>query len=179
MDKWEIRINTKLSLLHDVAKGLQFLHSRSIPVVHGDLSSNSILLKFLGNDGTLPIAKIADLGLLELNFHQCGNKSRRVDFLAPEGLTETHNTTLDIFSFGGVTLHIITQEWPTPLNQGYKPTKNAVLSEIQRRQKYLDILKAEFHKLIPLVEVCLSNDPACRPSAAVVLEKIEVNYIQY
>ena len=170
----DIRINTKLSLLHDIASGLLFLHSRNDPIIHGDLSSNNILLKFLGNNATLPMAKITDVGLVKLKY-QYSSHSRNFDFMPPEVAEEpVYNTALDVFSFGGINLHVITQEWPTPV---CKPATNVIFSEIQRRQKHLKMLEAKFYELTPLVEACLSNYPACRPSAAVILEKIEVNCI--
>ena len=175
VDKPEIRMNIKLSLLHDIATGLQFLHSRNNPIVHGDLSSNSILLKFLRNNGSLPIAKIANLGLLKLKYHLRDSKSRDVDFLAPEGSVDMHNTALDVFSYGCVTLHVITQEQPSSVNEFYKRT--TTINEIHHCQKYLDMLEVKFPELTPLVESCLSNNPASRPSVTVMLKKIEVNWI--
>ena len=54
----EVSFSTKISILVDVAAGLQYLHSQNI--LHRDLSSNNILLT---ND---LIAKIADLGVAKV-----------------------------------------------------------------------------------------------------------------
>jgi len=41
-----------------------------------------------------------------------------VDFLPPEVLLENpeYGLPLDVFSYGGVILHVINQEWPKPLH---------------------------------------------------------------
>ena len=41
-----------------------------------------------------------------------------VDFMPPEALLEVpeYDTPLDVFSYGGVMLHIVNQEWPKPLH---------------------------------------------------------------
>lgn len=165
--KSNIRINTKLSLLHDVAIGLCYLHSTSVPVIHCDLSPNNVLLKFVGNDGTLPIAKIADLGLAKFKC-QYSNKPQSVDFLAPETLIQKpkYDTSTDVFSFAGIILYTINGEWPTPSTLKF--------SKYEHRQKHLGMMEAKVPALAKLVEACLSNDPACRPSAVVILEKVEV-----
>ena len=173
IEKSDIRINTKLSLLHDVATGLHFLHTRSVPVVHGDLSPNNILLKFIGNGGTLPIGKIADLGLAKFIY----NKPRSIEFLAPEAFPEKpkYDTPIDVFSFGGVIVFTINEEWPTPVNPEKQPTTK--ISKFECRQKYLNMMETKvpaLTELMPLIEACLSNEPARRPSVAVILEKIEV-----
>ena len=54
-DQAKVPLHFKLSIVVDVAQGLEFLHGQDI--VHRDLSSNNILLtKHL-------VAKIADLGV--------------------------------------------------------------------------------------------------------------------
>lgn len=164
--------NTKLSLLIDVSTGLEYLHAKSPPIVHGDLSPNNILLTFTGDGCTLPIAKITDLGFARLKYEH-SNKPRSV-FLPPEALREkpVYDTPLDVFSFASVVLFLTTQEWPTPVDL-------EIGSEVERRQKYLDMMTSSLTNLKALVEVCLNNDPACRPSAAVVLEKIQVCCLFY
>ena len=46
-EKPNINFDTRTSILRDVAKGLNYLHSRNPPVIHRDLSPNNILLKHL------------------------------------------------------------------------------------------------------------------------------------
>ena len=48
------------------------------------------------------------------------------------------------------------------------------MSEIERRLQYLDMLKEGLEVLRPLVEECLDDDPAVRPSIIAVCERIQV-----
>ena len=48
-----------------------------------------------------------------------------------------------------------------------------VLSEVQRRLQYLDKMIGDTEVLRPLVEECLNNDPARRPTIEVVAERIK------
>ena len=180
-----IEISIKLSILHDVAAGLQYLHERKI--VHQDLSPNNVLLKFTGNDGTLPVAKISDFGLAKLKY-ECANKQEGVEFSAIEAVEEKpmyDDTCIDVFSYASIVLFVINQQWPTPLglplNSEMWPT--AKISEVERRQKYFDMMKEQVPALTELPRLamaCLSDDPVYRPSAEVLLEKVQVcGYIYY
>ena len=53
-------VSLKCSVLHDVARGLSFLHSHSPPIIHRDLLARNVLL----NEGM--VAKIADLGMARI-----------------------------------------------------------------------------------------------------------------
>lgn len=186
LEKSNIRISIKLSVLNDVATGLCFLHAKSPPIVHRNLYSNNILLKFIGKDATLPVAKISDLGLANVmpNYAYESNEKPIGHFLAPEiKLTPEEesnwapeivnlDTSLDIFSFAGIVLHIFSQEWPIPLEHDLETCLLEKNHEVECRQVWLDKVPSE---LKPLVVACLSDDPACRPSAEVLLDKIQVH----
>ena len=49
------------------------------------------------------------------------------------------------------------------------------MSEVERRQQYLDKMIGEAEVLRPLVEECLDDDPAVRPIIATVCERIQAN----
>ena len=171
-----ISMKLKVSVLRDISQGLKFLHCRSSPVIHRDLSPNNILLT---RDS---VAKISDLGVAKVV--KAGTKSTNskltkapgtTDFMPPEALDDnpTYSTGLDIFSYGGLTLHVVNQEWPTPTSPiAFDPKSRQVkgFTEIERRHKYLDMMTAEAAKLKSLAIRCLDNDPAKRPTAADVLD---------
>ena len=74
---------------------------------------------------------------------------------------------LDVFSYGGVALYTVVGEWP-------EPSANSIaLSEVGRRQQYLDKMIGEAEVLRPLVEECLDNDPTRRPTMKIVSERIQ------
>ena len=101
-----------------------------------------------------------------------------VDFMPLEALKDNpvYGTSLDIFSYGGIVLHVVNQEWPTPTSLAeYDPKKQRVVvyNEVQRRQKYLDKMTGGAEVLKPLVKACLHNDPNKRPAIAAVFKMLE------
>ena len=179
--KGEIKITDKYSILHDVALGLSFLHAQTPPVVHRDLSPNNILLTDRG------VAKIGDLGVARAI--QAGGRLVKKNaklteapgtpaFMPPEaiGSNPVYDATLDVFSFGGLVLFVITEEWPEPtLATEVNPQTHRVMgyTEIQRRWKYLSKMDRDSQELRRFVESCLDNDPRMRPVIRAVVEKIE------
>jgi len=91
-----------------------------------------------------------------------------IDFMPPEALVDNpkYGLSLDIFSYGGIMLHTINQEWPSPKAQAeFDPVTRQTkgLNEVERRKQYLNKMTEEAEQLRPLVEACLDNDPAMRP----------------
>ena len=177
--KPNISMKMKASILYDVAFGLNYLHSYNPPIIHRDLSPNNILLS---RDS---VAKISDLGVAKVV--QADSKATQtmltkapgtVDFMPPEsfGETPTYDTSLDIFSYAGIVLHVVNQEWPSPTNQVAQDAKSGklkALSEVERRQAYVDKMKGGAEVLKPLVKSCLNNFPSKRPPIAAVFKLLE------
>ena len=181
-DKPEVDIKVKLSILLNVSRGLTYLHSRDPPIIHRDLSPNNVMLT------DKLVAKIGDLGvakLIQTDSKHTKNKMTKApgttDFMPPESLTDNpaYDTSLDIFSFGGVTLFIMGGEWPTPIAPiEFDPKTRAVrgFTEVERRQHHLCMMVGEAGELRSLVEKCLDNDPATRPTAITLSASIKVLY---
>ena len=53
------------------------------------------------------------------------------------------------------------------------------LSEVDRRQQYMDKMIGEAKVLRPLVEECLDNDPAVRPTIATICDRIQLERDAY
>ena len=168
----KIAVEMKLSILHDVSPGLSYLHARRPAVIHRDLSSNNVLLSGKGRF----VAKISDLGTAKMiRADSKQTKSRlttapgTLHFMPPETLdveNPIYGTPVDVFSFGGVALHLFSEEWPTPgVQKKRDPTTNKLvaLSEAQRRQRYLDTMTVEGAALKEMVMRCLDDDPDQRP----------------
>ena len=171
-----IPLNVKLSILDEVCLGLRYLHSRNPPIVHRDLTPNNILL-----GGHLE-AKITDLGVAKVvksdNQKTMTKAPGTPDYMPPEALSKRplYGPPLDIFSYGGVMLYAITQVWPEPTDMVQSnPTtgKREVVSEVKRRQSYLEIMAGEAESLRPLVESCLNDNPANRPTVVQVSMSIK------
>ena len=164
----KVPLHFKLSILVDVAQGLEFLHGQDI--IHRDLSSNNVLLtKYL-------VAKIADLGVAKVIQ---GNKMKThtqapgtTHFMPPEALWNKprYGKPVDVFSLACITLHVMSHQWPEPKNLLPEGTMTA-LTEIERRDEYITFCTQP--ALIELVELCLHNNPGQRPEISVVCEKLK------
>ena len=170
-NKAQIAIQTKMSILYDVTRGLNFLHNHKPQILHRDLSSNNVMLT-----RCQIAAKIGDLGVAKVvraDNRQTKSKLTKapgtLHFMPPEALVEdspVYGTPIDVFSFGGISLHVFSEEWPTPRGQKMidPVTEELVaLSEAKRRQKYLDTMTGKAAVLRPMVERCLNDNPNKRP----------------
>ena len=131
------------------------------------------------------VTKISDLGVAKaVKADSRATKSEftkapgTVDFMPPETLEENsqYSISMDIFSYAGIVLHVVNQEWPAPIGQVRRDPKNNVLtalSEAERRQKHLDKMSSPAVVLEPLVVASLNNDPDKRPAAAVLVKILE------
>ena len=174
-----IPLRSALSILYDVSLGLWYLHTHSPPVMHCYLIPNNVLV----NTSPL-VAKIAGLGEVTLKDFNNEKIPGMVYFMAPEVLAEKYplySMSCDIFSYGGVALYTVVGEWPVPSDQvevDPKTRTRVALSEVKRRRQYLDKMIGEAAVLRPLVEECLDDDPARRPTIDEVSERIkQINII--
>ena len=164
------------TILNDVCLGLQYLHSRTPPIIHRDLTPNNILLCYHYR------AKITDLGVartLEATDTKLTQTPGTLVFMPPECLGDKpkYGLSLDVFSFGGIILFITTQQWPSPSPWvSFDPVTNVKISytsEVQRRQQYIDQMTGAYADLKPLVTSCLDDNPKNRPSIAEAVTKIK------
>ena len=178
----KIPVHIKYSIVHDVSLGLYYLHNHDPPIVHRDLSPNNILLT------AHHVAKISDLGVakvIKADSRKTMTKAPgAIDFMPPESLTRSpvYGPSMDVFSFAGIILHTFNQQWPSPSEQvefDPKTRTRVALSEVDRRQQYLDKMTGEAEVLRELVKECLDDDPAVRPTIASVCERIQVSKDAY
>ena len=166
----EVSFQTRISILHDITLGLQYLHVQDI--VHRDLSSNNILLtKQL-------VAKIADLGVAKV-INRDHTKSHTqapgtTIFMPPEALLvkPRYGKPVDVFSLGCVMIHMMTHIWPVPTDEVCvdKITgKKIARDETERREDYLKLIQ-EPEQLKELILQCLNNLPEKRPSISDISE---------
>ena len=113
-----IPLPIKTSIAADVSYGLLYLHNRTPPIVHRDLTAPNVLLTIDRR------AKIADLGVSKvLNNPLSITKTTapgNVNYMAPETKVENPNygTSMDVFSFGHLLLHLALQDWPPVYESG-------------------------------------------------------------
>lgn len=156
----DIPLHVKLSILYDVSLGLNFLHAQTPAFVHGRLYSNNILLS------AQLVAKIGDLEFPQLAKSSIDTPSPGIgDFMPPK--SEDTGTPVDAFSYGGVILHTITQQWPLPIEN--EASESAAPLQVDRRKKYLEKISGEL-KLLTIS--CLDDDPKSRPTAGELVESV-------
>ena len=159
------------TILHDVAIGLCYLHSQTPPIIHRDLSSNNVLLTPNMN------AKISDLGvarilsLTPLQFSRMTQTPGTPAYMPPEVMVANpkYDTSIDIFSFGVMIIHVLSGQWPEPQigpNKIDPETERLVpVSEAERRETFLDSIGHD-HPLMNLIIKCIDNNNKHRPSAS-------------
>ncbi|XP_065905825.1 uncharacterized protein [Dysidea avara] len=160
----------KLSILQDISRGLQYLHTQNPPIVHCNIHGSNI---FLTSNLT---AKIGDADSFFDVVPPTLLARENEDLLPPEVLSDTpcYSLALDVFSFGCVVCHVMTQQWPKPrptaevLNQ---PIDRAfILLEVERRQCFVDQINED--SLEQLVVACLDEKAQDRPAISVAYETI-------
>ena len=167
---FRVDLRAKLAILHDVSVGLWHLHNQEPPVIHRDLTPNNVLLR----RGTHCFeAKISDLGVSKvIKNTNSGCKMTQVpgtpDFMPPETFYDNpkYGKEVDIFSYAGIVLYAIVEQWPTPKAREKLNSENhktEIVSEVERRQEYLSKMTGIGEKLKPLVISCLDDDPTRRP----------------
>lgn len=166
----EIPDYSKYLILLEVSLGLRYLHQLPIPVIHGHLCPNNILL----TEGLH--VKISDSVRFGLETSTPSNSPYQPP---EEGQVEAG----DVFCLGDVVLHIILQKEVSPLE--YKHHRNPanvnepfILTEVNRRERFL-IEVEETHQLKTLVLRCLDEEPEKRPTAHEVSNELSVCVKQY
>ena len=93
---------------------------------------------------------------------------------------QAYGTPIDVFSFGGMVLHMFSEEWPAPsaIKQKDPYTKKMItLTEVERRVQYLDKMTGKADGLRKMVEQCLHDDPDERPpiqEVSTIIEQLKV-----
>ena len=161
----DVEFACKLSILLDVAGGLMYLHSQDPQIAHGCLTSQNVLLtdrrraKITGDSAVTSLLKQATRRLMRTygpevsaDFLPCGlgahRDSRDID------------TSTDVFSYGGIILHTLTQMWPKPEPKVLSGGGYTGISEIDRRRKYFKAI--DDHRFKELVKSCMDDDSRVR-----------------
>lgn len=157
-----IPLSTKVSILCDVSCGLRYLHERSI--IHRDLSAANILLAVDSR------AKIADLGvsrIFNITLTQLSKIPGTLAYMPPEALEDVskYDESLDVFSFGVLTLYVAIQEFPEfSFGNVPDPVIENGEGEIYKRKSWIVKMNTRQPEFSHLVKWCLEDIPKKRPS---------------
>ncbi|KAG6853853.1 hypothetical protein C0991_000614 [Blastosporella zonata] len=172
----------RLSMMTDVAEGLEYLHSKEPTIVHGDLKSVNVLITDTHR------ACLADFGLstaskskaIALTTDSSGVAGGTCRWNAPELMDGSANTTKsDVYSFGCVSFEIFSGDIPFPEFN----LDSAVIYKVMRGQRPPRPVQCKPHgtpcsflglddALWGIVESCWKQDPDERPTMGIVAAKL-------
>ena len=168
----DLPYHTQVNVCHDVALALSFLHNSDI--IHRDLSSNNVLM--IGDRR----AKVADFGVAKLWDVSLQNQQNSLSkrpgcevYMPPEAFSGKYTVKIDCFSFGVLTIQILTGLFPQPSNQfklvqvndpNFPDGIEARASEAERRKEHTDLISPD-NPLLPLALDCIADKEGSRPTS--------------
>ncbi|XP_053967706.1 serine/threonine-protein kinase WNK1 isoform X7 [Anastrepha ludens] len=158
------KINPKVlkSWCRQILKGLHFLHTRPLPIIHRDLKCDNIFIT-----GTTGSVKIGDLGLATLkNRSHAKSVIGTPEFMAPEMYEEHYDESVDVYAFGMCMLEMAVSEYPYSECKGPAQIYKKVISGI----KPAALAKVEDPKVREIIEKCIELKKECRPSCKDLLD---------
>ncbi|KAL2478945.1 putative inactive receptor kinase [Forsythia ovata] len=171
---WEVRSGIALG----AARGIEYLHSQSPNVSHGNIKSSNILLSKSYK------AQVSDFGLNHL-VAPPSSPTRVAGYRAPE-VTDTRRVSqkADVYSFGVLLLELLTGKAPTHalLNEEGVDLPRWVQSVVQEKwtSEVFDLellsyqnVEEELVQLLQLAVDCTAQYPDKRPSISEVAKRIE------
>ena len=177
-----IPMYVKLSILQDVSRGLCYLHAQNPPIVHQALYSDNILfakgLTAKIGDFKTGAETVSDQAILTTRQNKDSS-----DFLPYSCDVLKYEMPLNVFSFGCIVCHVITQRWPSlqgllwPINIPLTTLDDDLSGSISSTST-VDYSYQDYSQLIvdsslkQLVEVCLQRDAEDRPHISQVYERI-------
>lgn len=135
-----------------ILSALSYLHSCSPPVIHGNLTCDTI---FIQHNGLVKIGSVAP-DAIHHHVKTCRDNMKNMHFLAPEYGTAASTTAIDIYSFGICALEMAALEIQGNGDSGTLVTEEQIKRTVESLE---DAQQKDF------IIKCLSHDPAKRPTA--------------
>ncbi|CAB1336750.1 unnamed protein product [Coregonus sp. 'balchen'] len=142
------------SWCRQILKGLQFLHTRTPPIIHRDLKCDNIFIT--GPTGSV---KIGDLGLATLMRTSFAKSVIGTpEFMAPEMYEEHYDESVDVYAFGMCMLEMATSEYP------YSECQNAaqIYRKVTSGIKPASFDKVNDPEIKEIIECCIRQDKSQR-----------------
>ena len=178
-----IPMYVKLSILQDVSRGLCYLHAQNPPIVHRALYSDNILLT-KGLTAKIADFKTGAATVLDQKGLRVRHHIRYDGFLPDLLINLEYKVSVNVFSFGCIVCHVITQQWPgiQRMNRlpdqthsklsgtDFKPKCMEDSWRVDKHENYIDLISN--YSLRKLVEACLQRKSKNRPSMLLVHESM-------
>lgn len=142
LDVYEIK-----QIAKSVLSALQYLHSQPVPVVHGEVTIQNVLLNLVGGYEDL---KLIDFG------HACFLNQRPAKpdlnelnafYLAPERFSSVNQVQSDLYSVGILMYHLLYGELPWFKDVSRLPVEQRVDAILAEREKELKIPDVDIFEL--------------------------------
>ncbi|XP_019850037.1 PREDICTED: disks large homolog 2-like [Amphimedon queenslandica] len=151
-----------LSIMRDVAVGLNYLHCLPDPIIHRDVSSANVLLESKGPGKWK--TKISDFGSAKMARFATTKAAGAMVYSAPECLQTVvdfeeskQSPKADVFSYGILLCEVITCRFP----------------EHHIFRVLLDQVRSSGSSLHSLVVSCATKDPEKRPTMKQIIEQLD------
>eukprot|EP00123_Amoebidium_parasiticum_P006791 comp17659_c0_seq1/m.17450 comp17659_c0_seq1/g.17450 ORF comp17659_c0_seq1/g.17450 comp17659_c0_seq1/m.17450 type:complete len:868 (-) comp17659_c0_seq1:184-2787(-) len=168
----QIGISTRIQIVSDICRGMNYLHSNKPPIVHRDLKSPNLLV-----NQNFSI-KVSDFGLTVLLENSTDSKNGAVfagsiPWGAPEVLKGAPATEQsDVYSFGIVLWEILTRrklyEGIHPMSIGYQVIRKDL------RPRPIPEEPSELMEMVSLMKECWDTNPLLRPGFPELMRRVEV-----
>ena len=152
-----------LSILHDVAVGLNYLHCLPDPIIHRDVSSANVLLESKGPGKWK--TKVSDFGSANAVKHAVTKAPGAFVYSAPESyrsvsihqqIRKKQTIKMDSFSYGVLFCEVFTCKFP----------------DVDTFQALLVEVKSSSSNHYNLIVCCINSDPDERPTMSQIIEKL-------
>ena len=155
---------TLLTIMRDVAAGLNYLHCLHDPIIHRDLSSTNVLLEYKGRHKWK--TKISDFGSANKACKAVTIAPGAFVYSAPESskdICKEQTTKMDSYSYGILLCEVMTCQFPDSL----------VFQEMLR-----NVFRMSRH-IYELILSCIKKDPETRPSMKRIIERVDICLKQF